>query len=57
MRQVPAHSKAQSTGYAEKFLHGVETAGQIYSAASTAYNIARGTMAIGMRIAPIFGVL
>ena len=59
MRTGPAHrtyAKArQST--AERVLGGVETAGKIYGAAYTAYQIARGGVAIATRLAPLLGLL
>ena len=42
---------------AERVLEGVETAGKIYSAAQTAYGIARGGIAFATRVAPLLGLL
>ena len=42
---------------AERVLEGVETAGKIYSAAQTAYGLARGGIALATRVAPLLGLL
>ena len=42
---------------AQRVLEGVETAGKIYSAAQTAYGIARGGVAVATRLAPLLGLL
>ena len=58
MRQAPVHNTyAKATGVADRILQGVETAGKIYSAAHTAYGIARGTVAVATRLAPLLGLL
>ena len=59
MRTIPAHNsyaKARPST-AERVLEGVETAGKIYSAAQTAYGIARGSVAVATRLAPLLGLL
>jgi len=59
MRTGPAHNsfaKARPST-AERVLEGVETAGKIYSAAQTAYGLARGGIALATRVAPLLGLL
>ena len=59
MRTGPVHgtyAKAEP-GTAQRVLEGVETAGKIYSAAQTAYGIARGGVAVATRLAPLLGLL
>ena len=59
MRTRPAHgtyAKARPST-ADRVLEGVETAGKIYSAAHTAYQIARGGVAVATRLAPLLGLL
>ena len=59
MRTYPAHNgyaKARPST-AERVLEGVETAGKIYSAAQTAYGLARGGIALATRAAPLLGLL
>ena len=59
MRTGPVHgtyarASAKATpSTAERVLEGVETAGKIYSAAQTAYGIARGGVAVATRLAPL----
>ena len=59
MRTGPAHNSYAKTrpSTAERVLEGVETAGKIYSAAQTAYGIARGGIAVATRLAPLLGLL
>ena len=64
MRTGPVHgtyakATAGSGGAstADRVLEGVETAGKIYSAAQTAYGIARGGAAVAARLAPLLGLL
>ena len=59
MRTGPAHgtyARARPST-AERVLEGVETAGKIYSAAQTAYGLARGGLALATRVAPLLGLL
>ena len=59
MRTGPVHgtyAKARPST-AERVLEGVETAGKIYSAAQTAYGLARGGIALATRVAPLLGLL
>ena len=59
MRTEPAlgtYAKARPST-AERVLEGVETAGKIYGAAHTAYQIARGGVAVATRLAPLLGLL
>ena len=59
MRNGPAHgtyAKAEPST-AQRVLEGVETAGKIYSAAQTAYGLARGGIAVATRLAPLLGLL
>ena len=59
MRTEPVHmtyAKARPST-AERVLEGVETAGKIYSAAQTAYGIARGGIALATRVGPLLGLL
>ena len=57
MRTGPAHGTYAKVSTAERVLEGVETAGKIYSAAHTAYQIARGGVAVATRLAPLLGLL
>ena len=57
MREQPTHHTYAKAGLGERVLQGVETAGKIYSAAHTAYGIPRGTAAVAVRLAPLFGLL
>ena len=59
MRTGPVHGTyAKATpSTAERVLEGVETAGKIYSAARTAYGLARGGIALATRVAPLLGLL
>ena len=58
-RTIPAHSSYARArpSTAERVLEGVETAGKIYSAAHTAFQIARGGVALATRVAPLPGLL
>ena len=59
MRTGPVHGTyAKATpSTVERVVQGVETAGKIYSAAQTAYGIARGGVAVATRLAPLLGLL
>ena len=69
MRTIPAHSSyararpstaadgAERRAFGAHVLEGVETAGKIYSAAHTAFQIARGGVALATRVAPLLGLL
>jgi hypothetical protein len=59
MRTGPAHNSYARArpSTADRVLEGVETAGKIYSAAHTAYQIARGGVAVATRLAPLLGLL
>ena len=57
MRTGPAHGTYAKASTADRVLEGVETAGKIYSAAHTAYQIARGGVAVATRLAPLLGLL
>ena len=59
MRTGPAHNSYMKAtpSTAERVLEAVETAGKIYSAAQTAYGIARGGIAVATRLAPLLGLL
>ena len=59
MRTIPAHNSYARArpSTAERVLEGVETAGKIYSAAHTAFQIARGGVALATRVAPLLGLL
>ena len=60
MRTGPVHgiyARAAAPSTADRVLEGVETAGKIYSAAQTAYGLARGGAAVAARLAPLLGLL
>ena len=68
MRTGPAHGTyakarpstadgAERRAFGARVLEGVETAGKIYGAAHTAYQIARGGVAVATRLAPLLGLL
>ena len=57
MRSGPVHGTYARVSTAQRVLEGVETAGKIYSAAHTAYGIARGGIALATRLAPLLGLL
>ena len=55
-RASTAHGP-EGRAFGARVLEGVETAGKIYSAAQTAYGIARGGVALATRLAPLLGLL
>ena len=59
MRTGPAHNSYARArpSTADRVLEGVETASKIYNAAHTAYQIARGGVAVATRLAPLLGLL